>query len=981
MASFTSLGIHAPTALELLIAESALPPNPSPNEYVWSSYDDGDDELGGEEVISTPKCVIWSQGGIARRIFKFNDEHQTVVQALLTRFTTSAEDGEISNEDSVLRFEAVTPQKSGRGNATGKIPDHTRQGVLKAFKARALVILLPRQARIYFRDGSSFIVSLPFEVERAFTAPEGLLLQRKLARLELPSSVPPIVPPNHFRTSQHETSNLRASTLRAGARRSSGRNNTPSAYKDTSDERHGSHDETPRLFTLTDPLAPIGLVVSGATALSSRGAPELVEMAEDLLYVSRINEAPTTSVYESPILVVSANRRRRTFTIWQLSYVNTKSMFDHQHNHISKTLLSRSRRRSSISNFAGTATSTPNPKYTDGFGPSFSASFSGATPVPASLTKPRRTSDAQNRVTGVDALLEEEMLQKTNLPGRVTEGNRRTSSILARAELVNVDNGNLSDLTINTAGAVNHFGSSFHKRRSFGPGDKNTQRRYRHSFRASTPGSISDISDGDITMQHDGPNDLWDDLTADNGYESLSSLHKRAVLSKITSVPMELSTAANLQDANSMHDRLKVIILSSTPKRSDPVDAYQRLNVFIHDRGIQTMLNTSLIACAPKRRKSLGESEPDLVQYAELRPLSNGFNWDRTLDITDVEKVRDGAVSRMVVLHEFGTTSQLSLIDDWITLRQKHAGRVSFAKIGRSKPFAIPLTSSEKDPSSAPLGGSMQRPDNVSWNTRLPEKAVRISHIGQCGQLNVVDRSGIEYRYQIQLQPRVKLVSTTLDALRLLVSHAHSDGPNVLAIWWSICSTTPSITEWHALVVVIFILVLAQTGENLQEAKTSRWKSAARSTDQHGSRTPGSPRFDDGTVWKAIAERLRGQPNHDAKDGPVNAGRSNEFILRCVDMARDSQDLHSKAFRAAAERSRYLTTLFTILYVLRQEVKLDALSLGSRGAGNPSLGPVLAQISIWLGWMSSPTSVTSVFVHEMSTPNAFDGGKLESPSR
>ncbi|KAK5011904.1 Anaphase-promoting complex subunit 1, partial [Cryomyces antarcticus] len=70
MAEITSLGIHTPTALPYLIAEGVLPQEPAEDQYTWETYEDGGDEVyGEEEVLWTRNCVVWSQGGVVRKVF------------------------------------------------------------------------------------------------------------------------------------------------------------------------------------------------------------------------------------------------------------------------------------------------------------------------------------------------------------------------------------------------------------------------------------------------------------------------------------------------------------------------------------------------------------------------------------------------------------------------------------------------------------------------------------------------------------------------------------------------------------------------------------------------------------------------------------------------------------------------------------------------------------------------------------------------
>ena len=77
MASITSLGVHSPSALPYLVVEGILPSNPSEALYRWQTVNsDGSDTeenlVGEEELVITDNCVVWSQSGIVRRLFRFD---------------------------------------------------------------------------------------------------------------------------------------------------------------------------------------------------------------------------------------------------------------------------------------------------------------------------------------------------------------------------------------------------------------------------------------------------------------------------------------------------------------------------------------------------------------------------------------------------------------------------------------------------------------------------------------------------------------------------------------------------------------------------------------------------------------------------------------------------------------------------------------------------------------------------------------------
>ena len=87
MADVTSLGVHTPTGLPYLIAEGLLPAEPKKELYHWQTYAFSEPEgIVEEEIVATKDCVVWSQNGSVRTVYRFGLEGEDVEQALLTRF-------------------------------------------------------------------------------------------------------------------------------------------------------------------------------------------------------------------------------------------------------------------------------------------------------------------------------------------------------------------------------------------------------------------------------------------------------------------------------------------------------------------------------------------------------------------------------------------------------------------------------------------------------------------------------------------------------------------------------------------------------------------------------------------------------------------------------------------------------------------------------------------------------------------------------
>src|SRR6195952_3921719 len=246
MASVTSLGLHQPTGLQYAIQERLLQPDPPSSSYTWHNHVDYDyaSPFCDDELLVTPRCVIWSRGGVFRKCYKFDLEKEEVSQALLTTFPSVGPLAANSKK---------TTKKNGSGGA----------------REPAIFVLLKTQAHVYFLSGTSHVIHLPFEVEFATAAPVGLIIQRKLRvdNLVATSLKFPRVPPNSFVSSQPQpwsaTSSQQStfSIADLGAPKQMPLPHIPT-MKDMWEPPSLKNDANwPRLFSLSDPLSEMGLVV------------------------------------------------------------------------------------------------------------------------------------------------------------------------------------------------------------------------------------------------------------------------------------------------------------------------------------------------------------------------------------------------------------------------------------------------------------------------------------------------------------------------------------------------------------------------------------------------------------------------------------------------------------------------------------------------------------------------------------------------
>lgn len=549
MASLRSIGVHKPAALQYLVAESILDEDCTERDYVWDTYADQHQHHDGptDELVTTKHHVVWSRGGIVRKVFNFEVEKERVIQALLTWFPLEEPSSSGDATPGLRRAAEHTSHEYSKafltqGTQPTTDPNATEDAAnVVETRARALVVFLRSQAHVFFLSGTTHIVNLPFEVDRAFPAARGVVLQRKIAPpIQTPSSPPlPMAPPNSFLTNNlsffsqplsqsfSQTHNRNNSSI-AGTRPSKTQQNGSALFLDdlVRSAAAPSTEGLPRLFSFTDPLSELGLVVNvlaggeRSSMLLKTGEDnrrlEAIDKAEEIIYVSPQNEVTfDRSGTDKPLLlVVTANHETNVFTIWWAAYLEPKSISASrkQHAHVP---LSKSRRRSSHgATSIGTGTTTPaTMRGSDRFRDSLNGTARSKPPVPSfkdvSQTRGRLTDQA------VDDALASQLNPDFSIE-RLPKVSRRVSSLLSRAELsTSFDKSAFQDLATHRQGGSGSFSASQRSRRSLG-NDRSSFGGFSQSRnRASTPGSIvsrMSFGGGDI-------DDTFDDTMEESQYD------------------------------------------------------------------------------------------------------------------------------------------------------------------------------------------------------------------------------------------------------------------------------------------------------------------------------------------------------------------------------------------------------------------------------------------------------------------------------
>lgn len=583
MAALHSVGVRKPAALPYLIAESILPAHATERDYVWETYHEGPNEPE-DEVVTTKYHVVWARGGLVRKVYNFEIEKERVVQALLTWFPTE----EPASAPSRSTHTGPTWKHLTQGTQPATDPDAPTEQTPRTVegRSRALVVFLKSQAHVFFLSGSTHVVNLPFEVEKAFPAARGLVLQRKIAPRQSISASPqiPSVPPNSFLSNaqsflsqnpsqsfsqpfHRKGSSLGPSRLSLGPRQSK----TPLFLEELA---KGSvvpnTDGLPRLYSFTDPLAELGLVVHAVAGnergglLTTNGSGhrklEAIDKAEEIIYVSPQNEVVfDRSGNDKPLLlVVTANYETNVFTIWSAAYLEPKSI-SHSRKHNASLSASKARRRSSYGPTApGTGATTPAIRGPD----KLRESLGGATR--SKTHPPSFHASTQTRERLSDQAVEDALASHLNPDFDATrhqKESRRVSSLLSRTELsTSFDKSAFQDLATHRHSLGGSFSASFgasqRSRHSLGNDRTSFGGFSHHRPRASTPGSItSRISLSNVSMDdtfdetmddtfdtiedYDELDDLFAPFDTSNNQGNIEGLRKELVMTEVARLPVQ----------------------------------------------------------------------------------------------------------------------------------------------------------------------------------------------------------------------------------------------------------------------------------------------------------------------------------------------------------------------------------------------------------------------------------------------------------
>lgn len=999
MATVRSLGLLQTPALPFLISESLLPQEPSDNDYVWKSVGPSSDgSSDDDDIVYTKTCVVWCRGGVVRRVYRLDVEKEEIRDVVLTLFPSRdvrkpSRNGSVPNE----RFSDHESESKTRKNEEQSSDDMPRlvptadgRGLLSGSSSlgqssKALVVVLKTQAHIYFLEGNSHVVPLPFEVDSVFASPRGVVFQRKLHDTNS-SSLQRAPPPQQLSGDFDPSRSFRSPKGRDGRL-----SDITFALESIRRPQGSAYDpDMPRLFCLTDPQSEMGLVVANQTPRSSHAAAELrgydtLDPADEIVYVSDANELAGLDfgIGDTPMaFVVTCNTKTGLYTLWTARY---RADDDGPMVKKPKKSLHSGARSARRSSHLGVPTGTTTPALRSStMRESFGASRNASGPSFSQTFPAEETPD--------QADLETQIGQELGDIG--TKSSRRVSSLMARAELgSSQDRTAFSDLaTGNPANTASH--GSFRQ----SVGGYSTRASFGFNPRLSFAGTASVHSTS--SSFPDAPVDrLLDELNNSGefeGFESMdlsgsaSGLPKEMLLRKVESFA---STGnVSFSDPRRMPIKPKIFILQPDQSEDLRNPDSSGVAVCLVDRNSRSLVVVNLkIERLPLASRSSGGNASKKQSKSEKHAVVvHAINVRHVANVTDACKIVDGNISRILVLTStMDGRGELSLHSPW----------------SASVKVELPNSLLLRDPYRPPLPLVAPRSEDAGMNRVIADSSqnlVGVDHASSRGKVSVIDAFGRRHHIQIQLQPSNPLVRKALGVCRYVLKDSPRAAAGLLIGWWEVLRWLRSRNvqehdlEWTALVVLLFTMAVGFVDAPQTPAgpvKQRRKKVLLRSS---------SGSYIDQESWESMLESMAGSSGltapwmmdaswswmadqtGDSENGPSTTSSpaksppieqqpfvaqkfvpKNVYLTRCAGYARDFFDspqgeaasgsdgyLPTALCQDATTRRTALCTMLVGLHLLREERKLSVYDAESSYRESGMLAPVLAQLGGWLGWPS-----------------------------
>jgi anaphase-promoting complex subunit 1 len=941
MATVSSLGVHMPSALPYAIESDILPADPPAPSYSWEYFVDNIDGQDCEdELLTTETCVIWSRGGITRRIFSFGLENEPITQALLTYFPASeGSEGQ------------PQPDDDGPKPAKSKTKDwHTQR------LSRALVVFLKTQAHIHFLSGTSYVVHMPFEVESACAAPRGVIIQRKLK----PDGLAPVslkfprVPPNSFVSSQPAVEPTRGNSSHPMAFSTDGLGKpktlplrlslTIETMWQPALEAIDSH--WPRLVCLTDPLQELGLVVAPEDKSQPPGAQKtstktpFLDSGEEILHIEsiRLPAVGDDAVEDAVIIAVTVNRTVSTYTIWRMTYIQNEDTFTGPRKKSSRR--ESNRRRSSMPPGMASGSATPVP-------PKPRESFGAALPG----KKSRKSAKSEKALDTALSSLDPEKKGE----GIIRRTSRRVSSLLARADLSTSQD----RVAFSEHAMVPGHGPA---RRVESHGSQ----RGRGSANFGAP-SFSGTFHQNLNSLTEAPpvDNLLEELRAGGDFEGFHTmglddhdfdgLAREVLMTKLHSAPMDNANVRYSLSSKPARTQCRAFVVLGPPSTADEQGRTQLLV------GIQDPVDKRLQLLSFYVHKGEGEETHARVDRKSRNVPGDGYavtfgHSRKAQGVVDSCKVADGDRSMILILSEDKSGQrELSLQAPWSQLTT----------------VPLPVLCRE-DIDSLDFGGEYA--DEDANSRRLVGfggsgiKFTGIANAQSNGIIDVRDREGAFHRVRIQLRPASVHVRKVLDACTGVLPASQSE--KMVSTWWHIMQWRESSgsrsvdREWSSLVVLLFstFLALRQGADNRTPAQHHGALSSAFS-EMEAFETPISeacPSWMQNKGWQWLLDEDIVQVSNEASSPSSSGARfvsehialANAFLLSPHGVAAFGPQggMSTSLARSTGSRKTAAWCIMIALHMVLEEQRLNLLTSEDVPHGDPYLRVVLAQISRWLGW-------------------------------
>lgn len=265
----------------------------SPFYTLHSSQPDQDSNRTEEELYITEDSVTWSINGKTHKTFSFQQDEQKVNTALFAYFEIATERSETN--------ETPDPPDGIDSDAFGvfhvarlRADQDRKQKRTQHARRRALCIFLRDIAKIYVEDGPSYMLNLPFPIQRAWALDLGVLLQRKSDDDELHPST-------------------------KASRRFSNIIGSPEPILGNMLDLDIKGDTLPLIFSLSNPLDDIAPVSSTSVLrVTKADGRKNVVVSSDRHHISDLSE---DTIYVSPHddmrIIVTFNRATDLCSVWR----------------------------------------------------------------------------------------------------------------------------------------------------------------------------------------------------------------------------------------------------------------------------------------------------------------------------------------------------------------------------------------------------------------------------------------------------------------------------------------------------------------------------------------------------------------------------------------------------------------------------------------------------------------------------------------